>query len=149
MENHKELEYLLNNFWCVKEQNPILYFNIKNNLDEYKNFIQTKLGSKLIVNDRFIKLEKIPAVPKSYMGISNFTDPLEYVILFIVLLFLEDKPKLEQFILSSLIEYVSNIATTLEINNIPDWNIFHHRKYLVNVINHLKEMGRAKIIYRG
>lgn len=146
MENHKELEYLLNNFWCVKEQNPILYFNIKNNLDEYKNFIQTKLGSKLIVNDRFIKLEKIPAVPKSYMGISNFTDPLEYVILFIVLLFLEDKPKLEQFILSSLIEYVSNIATTLEINNIPDWNIFHHRKCLVNVINHLKEMGMIKVV---
>lgn len=142
----KELEYLLNNYWCVKEQNPKEYFNIKNNLDYYKDFIQTKLGSRLIVNDRFIKLEKIPAVPKSYMGLSNFTDTLEYVILFIILLFLEDKPKLEQFILSNLIDFITSTATTLELDNIPNWNILHHRKCLVNVINHLKELNIIKIV---
>ena len=61
MDNHtRELEYLLNNYWCVKEKTPQIYFNIKNNLDYYKDFIQTRLGSRLIVNDRFIKLEKIP-----------------------------------------------------------------------------------------
>ena len=137
---------MLNNFWCLKNQNPTLYFNIKNNLDYYKNFIQTKLGSRLIVNDRFIKLEKIPSVPKSYMGINNFTDKLEYVILFIILLFLEDKPKLEQFILSNLIDYISNVATTLKLDTIPNWNILHHRKCLVNVINYLKDMGLIKIV---
>ena len=142
----KELEYLLNNFWCIKEQNPSLYFDIKNNLDYYKNFIQTKLGSRLLITDRFIKLEKIPSVPKSYMGINCFTDPLEYVILFIILLFLEDKPKLEQFILSSLIDYVKNIAATLELDNQPDWNLFHHRKCLVNVINYLKDLGIIKVV---
>lgn len=52
----KELEYLLNNYWCVKEVNPEMYFKIKNNLDYYKDFIQNKLGSRSIVNDRFIKL---------------------------------------------------------------------------------------------
>ncbi len=142
----KELEYLLDNFWCIKEENPSLYFDIKNNLDYYKNFIQTKLGSRLIVNDRFIKLEKIPPVPKSYMGINDFTDPLEYVILFIILLYLEDKPKYEQFILSSLIDYVKNIAATLELDNLPDWNLLHHRKCLVNVINHLKNLGIIKVV---
>ncbi len=142
----KELEYLLDNFWCIKEQDPSLYFEIKNNLDYYKNFIQTKLGSRLLINDRFIKLEKIPSAPKSYMGINDFTDPLEYVILFIILLFLEDKPKLEQFILSSLIDYVKNIAATLELDNQPDWNLFHHRKCLVNVINHLKNLGIIKVV---
>ena len=61
MDNHtKELEYLLNNYWCCKDDNPRTYFNIKNNLDYYKDFIRDKLGSRLIVNDRFIKLEKIP-----------------------------------------------------------------------------------------
>lgn len=142
----KELEYLLNNYWCVKEQNHKEYFKIKNNLDYYKDFIQSKLGSRLIVNDRFIKLEKIPSVPKSYMGISNFSDPLEYVILCIILLFLEDKPKLEQFILSNLIEFITNTATTLEIDNVPNWNIFHHRKCLLNVINHLKELNIIKVV---
>ena len=142
----KELEYLLNNYWCVKEQNPKEYFQIKNNLDYYKDFIQTKLGSRLIVNDRFIKLEKIPAVPKSYMGLSNFNDTLEYTILFIILLFLEDKPKLEQFILSNLIDFITNTATTLELDNVPNWNILHHRKCLVNVINHLKELNIIKVV---
>ena len=31
-----------------------IYDKIKNNLDYYKDFIQTKLGSRLIVNDRFL-----------------------------------------------------------------------------------------------
>lgn len=147
MDTHtKELEYLLNNYWCVKEENPKEYFQIKNNLDYYKDFIQTKLGSQLIVNDRFIKLEKIPAIPKSYMGLPNFTDTLEYSILMIILLFLEDKPKLEQFILSNLIDFITNTATTLELNTVPNWNILHHRKCLVNVINHLKELNIIRVV---
>ena len=147
MDTHtKELEYLLNNYWCVKEENPKEYFQIKNNLDYYKDFIQTKLGSRLIVNDRFIKLEKIPAIPKSYMGLPNFTDTLEYSILMIILLFLEDKPKLEQFILSNLIDFITNTATTLELNTVPNWNILHHRKCLVNVINHLKELNIIRVV---
>ena len=147
MDTHlKDLEYLLNNYWCIKEQNPELYFKIKNNLDYYKDFVQTKLGSRLIVNDRFIKLEKIPAIPKSYMGIPTFTDPLEYIILFIILLYLEDKPKLEQFILSNLIEFITNTATTLKLDNLPNWNILHHRKCLVNVITQIKKLGIIKVV---
>lgn len=147
MDNHtKELEYLLNNFWVIKEENPKIYFNIKNNLDYYKEFIRDKLGSKLIVNERFIKLEKIPSTPKSYMGIMSFNDKLEYTILFIVLLFLEDKPRLEQFILSNLTDFITTTATKLELNNIPDWNILHHRKCFVNVMKHLKELNIIKIV---
>ena len=142
----KDLEYLLNNYWCIKEQTPEIYFKIKNNLDYYKDFIQTKLGSRLIVNDRFIKLEKIPAIPKSYMGIPTFTEPLEYTIIFIILLFLEDKPKQEQFILSNLIDFITNTATTLKLDNIPNWNILHHRKCLVNVINQIKKIGIIKVV---
>ena len=140
------IDYLLNNYWCVKEINQKEYFKIKNNLDYYKDFFQNKLGSKLIVNDRFIKLEKIPAIAKNYMGLNNFTTPLEYTILFIILLYLEDKPKLEPFILSNLIDFITTTATSLELDNIPNWNIFHHRKCLVNVINHLKELYIIKVV---
>ena len=142
----KELEYLLNNFWCIKEQDSVTYYNLKNNLDYYKDFIQNKLGSRLIVNERFIKLEKIPSLPKSYMGIMDFTDPIEYNILFIILLFLEDKPKLEQFILSNLIEFIRTNAISLKLDNLPDWNKYHHRKCLVKVIDHLKEMGIIRVV---
>lgn len=142
----KELEYLLNNFWCTKESNPNEYFKIKNNLDYYKNFIQTKLGSRLLVNDRFIKLEKIPSVPKVYMGISDFSDKIEYIMLFIILLFLEDKPKYEQFILSNLIEYITNTSASLKLNTSINWNVMHHRKCLVNVMNHLKDLNIIRIV---
>ena len=80
------------------------------------------------------------------MGLNNFTTPLEYTILFIILLYLEDKPKLEQFILSNLIDFITTTATSLELDNIPNWNIFHHRKCLVNVINHLKELYIIKVV---
>ena len=142
----KELEYLLNNYWCVKDDNKEEYYKIKNNLDYYKDFIQTKLGSKLIINDRFIKLEKIPSIPKIYMGIPLFNDKLEYIILFNILMYLEDKPKLEQFILSDLIDYISNTSVNLKLDNIPNWNILHHRKCLVKVINHLKNLHIIKVV---
>ncbi len=142
----KELEYLLNNFWCLKDQNPSLYWEIKNNLDYYKDFVQTKLGSVLIVNDRLIKLEKIPTIPKAYMGINAFGQPLEYVLLFLILLFLEDKPKSKQFILSNLIDFIDNTARGLELDHLPDWNIYQHRKCLVNVMHHLEDMGIIKVV---
>ena len=142
----KELEYLLNNYWCIKEASPKDYFQIKNNLDYYKDFIRDKLGSRLIVNDRFIKLEKIPAVPKPYMGIDRFNDKLEYTMLLIILLFLEDKPKLEQFILSNLSDFIINTATSLELSTIPNWNIMHHRKCFVTVMDYLKELNIIRVV---
>ncbi len=142
----KELEYLLNHYWCVKEASPKEYFNIKNKLDYYKDFIRDKLGSRLIVNDRFIKLEKIPASAKPYMGISSFHSKIEYTILFIILLYLEDKPRLEQFILSSLTDFITTTATSLELDTIPNWNIMHHRKCFVNVMKHLKERNIIKVV---
>ena len=67
-------------------------------------------------------------------------------LLFIILLFLEDKPKFEQFILSNLIDFIQTTATTLELDNVPNWNILHHRKCLVNVISHLKELNIIKVV---
>ncbi len=145
-ENYINLKYLLNNFWCVKELEPEKYYYIKNNLDSCKDFIKEKLGSKLIVNDKFIKLEKTPSSPKSYMGLNDFNRNIEYVILMIILLFLEDKPKQEQFILSNLIDYISQTARLLELNNIPNWDLLKDRKSLQNVIYYLKDKGIIKVV---
>ena len=61
-------------------------------------------------------------------------------------MYLEDKPKLEQFILSDLIDYISNTSVNLKLDNIPNWNILHHRKCLVKVINHLKNLHIIKVV---
>ena len=72
-------EKLLENYWFVKEQNEEQYNSIKNDItDEIQSFIKSKLGYKLIVNPYLIKLEKVPGMPKEFMGIRDFNDKIEY-----------------------------------------------------------------------
>lgn len=80
------------------------------------------------------------------MGLNDFNRNIEYVILMIILLFLEDKPKQEQFILSNLIDYISQTARLLELNNIPNWDLLKDRKSLQNVIYYLKDKGIIKVV---
>ncbi len=135
----KEMDLLLNNFWITKDKERDDYYFLKQNQHKIKNFVNKNLGNKLIIHDRFIKLEKIPAKSNSNMGIDSFQTPFDYVLLFILLLFLEDKTKGDRFILSSLIDNIKNIAITLQLNNIPDWNLSSHRKSLIRVLNYLEE----------
>lgn len=133
------MDLLLNNFWITKDKERDDYYFLKQNQHKIKNFVNKNLGNKLIIHDRFIKLEKIPAKSNSNMGIDSFQTPFDYVLLFILLLFLEDKTKGDRFILSSLIDNIKNIAITLQLNNIPDWNLSSHRKSLIRVLNYLEE----------
>lgn len=141
----KELEMLLHNTWIVKEQDADKYYAVKNKLDTIKSFITNQLGSKLIVHPKFIKLEKVPVVPKSYMGIDSFEQPFEYVLLVLVLLYLEDKPAGEQFILSWLIEFINTTSLSLDLDHVPDWNLIQHRRSLVKVLNYLRDIYAIKV----
>lgn len=141
----KEMKALLYNFWITKEDDKELYYQIKSNQNKIKEFISKNLGSNLIIHDRFIKLEKIPTIVKSNARLGNFTTTLEYVMLTIMLLFLEDKTRGDYFILSDLIEYVKNTSITLELNNVPDWNKVQDRRCLSNVISLLEELKIIKI----
>ena len=125
-----ELRALLSEFWIVKEKDPALYYNIKRNQGKIRDFLTKNLGSRLIVHDRFIKLEKIPATTMEGCGISSFETVLDYVLLCIVLLYLEDKTRGDIFVLSNLIEYVKNTAMTMELEHVPDWNLRVDRKVL-------------------
>lgn len=141
----KEMKALLYNFWITKDKNRDLYYQIKNNQSEIKDFISKNLGSNLIIHDKFIKLEKIPTITKSNAKLNNFSSVLEHVILTIMLLFLEDKTKGDYFVLSDLIEYVKNTSITLELNHIPDWNKVQDRRCLSNVISLLEKLEIIKI----
>jgi len=140
-----EMRALLYNFWITKDSNKELYYQIKNKQNMIKDFVSKNLGSNLIIHDRFIKLEKIPTIIKANSGLSNFTSVLEYVILSIMLLFLEDKTRGDYFVLSNLIEYVKNTAVALELNHVPDWNKVQDRRCLSNVITFLEDLQIIKI----
>lgn len=141
----KEMKELLYNFWIVKDENPDMYYQIKYNQNKIKDFVAKNLGSNLIIHDRFIKLEKIPSIIKHNSGIVGFNGVLDYVILALFLMYLEDKTRGDRFILTELIDYIKNTSITLELDHIPDWNKLQDRRSLINVIKFLIEISVIKV----
>lgn len=137
-----EIETILDNFWIIKERDKDEYYRIKDSLGNYKNFITEKLGYKLIVNPYVIKLEKIPGEPKSFSGIKEFDNIMEYTFLVILLMFLEDMEREEQFVLSKLTEYImANYPGDEKV----DWTIYSQRKCLIKTIKFATSIGIIKI----
>ena len=140
-------EKLLENYWFIKDQNEEEYNYIKKDLtDDIQNFIKQKLGYKLIINPYLIKLEKIPGIPKEFMGIQEFENKMEYMFLCLILIYLEERSRGEQFILSGLIDYIQNIVVEIDLNDIKiDFTVYSHRKSMVKVLRFIKEIGFIKL----
>ncbi|MFR8233294.1 MAG: TIGR02678 family protein [Clostridia bacterium] len=143
-------EKLLENYWFVRDIDVDTYNSIKRELNnETQEFIKNKLGYKLIVNPYVIKMEKIPGKPQTFMGIESFNSKLDYVFLCLILIYLEERTKGEQFILSGLIDYIQNLITEVDLQDIKiDFTIYSHRKAMVNVLKFIKNMGFI-IMYDG
>ena len=137
----EELRALLDNFWILKKDNMELYYKIKRHQEELRSFIIRNLGSKLIIHDKFIKLEKFPTIPSSNLGIKGFILKTDYVFLCIILLFLEDKPEGVYFTLNSLIEYTKSTILSMNFNNVPDWKLSRDRKSFKRAIDYLIDLG--------
>ena len=126
----EEIKELLDNYFVLKNKDKDLYYAIKDSAKSFKNFITEKLGFNLMVKNEFIKLEKLPGRAEAWMGIAEFKEKGEYVFFVLVLMFLEDKGKEEQFLLSHLIDYISSNA----IDGVVQWTEYKVRRQLVNVI---------------
>lgn len=135
------LEVLLSNRFVIKAENKERYYRIKDSLEEVRKFATEKLGCQLIANSLLIKLEKIPAKPENYMGITEFTEPLEYAFLCVILMFLEDKEVQEQFVLSQLTEYITATMKTEKI----EWTVYTNRRHLIKVLRFCMGNGILKV----
>lgn len=142
----KPIEELLENYWIVKDLDEEKYNKIKTELDEEtQNFIKEKLGYKIIENQYLIKLEKIPGKPQPFMGIQEFNSKIEYLFLCMILIYLESKSRKDQFILSQLIDYIQNLQTEIELNDVYiDFNLYTQRKSMVKVLKYIQELGFIK-----
>lgn len=138
----KELEILLENFWIIKEKNAELYHAIKDAGPKFKEFIQDKLGYRLLVNPYLIKLEKLPGKCEAWMGIREFDSQLEYGMFCLLLAFLEDRGPGDQFVLSQVTEYVQSTWPGMEK---IDWTLFRHRRSLVKVMRYSSEMYLLRV----
>lgn len=141
------ISLLLDNYWIIRDINKEDYYSIKHELSnkDTMRFIQEMLGWKLIHTDHLLKLEKIPAHAKSFMGIQEFSETRDYCLLCAVLMYLEDKEENSQFLLSDLIRYAEAIISEyMEV----DWTSFSHRKSLVRVLQFVENKGMLKV-YEG
>lgn len=138
----KELEILLEKLWIIKEEDKELYYSIKDASPSFKEFVEEKLGYRLIINPHVIKLEKLPGRAEPWMGIQDFDDPMEYAFLCLLLVFLEDRGAGEQFVLSEITEFIQ--AYFLGDEKV-DWTLFRHRKYIVKVLRLAVGIGLMKV----
>lgn len=127
----REINELLNRRWIIKGRNPELYYRLKDKYGEYKDFFREKLGYNIIINPLLIKVEKTPGVAKSWMGIKEFDSKQPYILLLILLMFLEEMDKEDQFILSQLTDFIKN---NYPLEEGVDWTLFSHRKSLIKVL---------------
>lgn len=127
-----ELELLLDRRWILKSEDKELYYKIRDSIGDIRRFAMEKMGCQVIENSLLVKLEKIPAIPETFMGIGEFTSKEEYAFLCILLMFLEDRDAEDQFMLSQLTEYI-----TANMPGEPvDWTVFTSRRKLVKVLRY-------------
>lgn len=67
----RELEELLSHRWITKSGEKELYYKIRDSLGEIRKFATEKMGCQVLENSLMVKLEKIPAIPESFMGTIN------------------------------------------------------------------------------
>ena len=133
----KELEILLNKRWILKSRDKETYYKLRDALGELRKFTTEKMGCQIIDNSLLIKMEKIPVIPESFMGIQKFSSKEEYAYLCILLMFLEDRDAQEQFIISQLTEYITaNLP-----GEISDWTLYTNRRKLIRVMRFAADQG--------
>lgn len=135
------LETLLRKRWILKSEEKELYYKVRDELGEIRQFASEKMGCQIVENALLVKMEKIPPVAETFMGIQDFSSREEYAFLCILLMFLEDKDAQDQFILSQLTEYIAS--------NMPggsvDWTLYTSRRRLIRVLRYAVDQGILRI----
>lgn len=135
------LETLLNRRWILKSRDRELYYQVRDELDSVKKFLTEKVGYQVIINPYLIRLEKIPAKARPWMGIRQFQDPLQYVFLCQILSFLELREAGDQFVLSQLTDFIQAQCGDIQI----DWTSYTHRRHLIRVLKFCVAEGMLDI----
>lgn len=137
------LGILFEQFWVLRKEEPENYQLIREREKAIKKYVSEKFGFDLIVHQHFIKLEKIPVDPKSWMGIQDFVEPRDYAIFCCGLAFTEKRSVDEQFLLSDIAEEIKDFYP----GEIPlDWTNFQHRKSLVRALKKMVDLQIIKLV---
>lgn len=138
----RELITLLENYWIVKEENMETYYQVKDAIPSFREFLEDKLGYRTVITPDVIKLEKLPGKAEPWMGIDGFKSQLEYGLLCLLLVFLEDRGAGEQFVLSEVTEFIEG---NWPLGEKIDWTLFIHRRALVKVMKFAADISLVRV----
>ncbi|MGK0606156.1 TIGR02678 family protein [Enterococcus gilvus] len=137
------IECLFDEFWILREENPELYRLISRNRKDIRKILNERFGLQLIYHPRFYQVQKRPINPMAWMGISDFSDPLDYALLMCAMAYTEDKSEKEAFLLSELVEEVQHHYPR---ENFVDWTNYRHRRSLVRVLKKMLALHLIEVI---
>ncbi len=130
---------LLNRPWITKDSDAELFYWIKDQYTELRDWFAEYTGFLLILTRTMAKLDKSPLIAEPWMGFADFRDPRDYALFTYSLWFLESKTELDQFVLTDIVEQVSEQlrATGLAL----DWENYQHRLSMVRALKKLRQLG--------
>ncbi|MEQ7052894.1 TIGR02678 family protein [Paenibacillaceae sp. P-4] len=135
---------LLNLPWITKDSDPQLYYWIKEQYTELRDWFMNYTGYSLIVNRKIAKLEKVPVIAYPWMGFQEFREPLDYALFTYSLWFLEAKTEREQFLLTDLVKEVRDFM--FEQGMEVDWRNYFHRLSMARALKKLKSLDVIRAV---
>lgn len=138
-EKQQCVQSLLNRPWVLKQEQPVLFQQIKDHYEVLREWFYERLGFPLIVTRNFIKVEKIPGTYQPWMGINEFLMPRDYGLFTYGLWYLEGKGEAEQFLLSQMVEEIKEHLLTMDVT--IDWTLYEHRLSMMRALRKLKQLN--------
>jgi uncharacterized protein (TIGR02678 family) len=130
---------LLNRPWIVKDEEPDLYYAIRDHYEELRTWFMEKAGLPLIITRSFAKLDKTPVKAQAWMGFPEFRGKLDYVFFTYGLWYLEGKTELDQFLLSDIVEEIREQMLSAGLE--ADWRVYSDRLAMARALKKLRALG--------
>ena len=122
---------LFQNYWILRSEHPKEYFFLRGIEKSIRKEITERFGYRVYFTSDFIKLEKLPSSPEPWMGLSDFTSPMDYVLFCCFLSFLEERDTNSYFLLQQICEELKELYPSEPGIN---WVNRDHRRSLIRVI---------------
>lgn len=130
---------LLNRPWVAKDDDPELYFAIRDHYEELRDWFMDKAGFPLIVTRLIAKLDKTPVKAHAWMGFPEFREKKDYIFFTYGLWYLEGKTELDQFLLSDIVEEIREQMISVELE--ADWRHYYDRLSMARALKKLRALG--------
>jgi len=130
---------LLNRPWITKDADPELYYWIKDQYAELRDWFAEYAGFSLLLTRTMAKLDKAPVKGQPWMGFREFRETRDYAFFTYGLWYLESKTEMDQFVLTDMVTHIREQMLSAGI--MVAWDNYYHRMSMVRALKKLKQLG--------